>query len=133
MAKKKLLDASEEERVKALACQKAYEKWQRCSAAVEEASSTLAECNREQRVKEERKGYIGGHSQDHEGVAEDFTQKIYATDNEEEETLAQKTKKNTCYSAQQLLVPHKTVVCPNSCVQLQAISMPAPLSKCVQL
>ena len=79
--------------VRLLECQEAKKTWERCSAAAEEASATLAEYNREPRVKEEREG-IGGHPQDHVGVAEDLTQEIYAIDDEEKkEKTCTKTKK----------------------------------------
>ena len=69
-AKMRLSAASDLARLRMLECQEAKKSWQRCSAAVEETSVTLAEYNREPRVKEEREEDIGGHAQDHEGEEE---------------------------------------------------------------
>ena len=85
-AKRRFLDASEKARVSMLEYQKAAKAWERCSVAVEEASATLDEIqHRKQRAKEDRRKDVGGHAQHHAGAAEDLTQKIYATDDEEKE------------------------------------------------
>ena len=78
MAKIRASESSEKTCVIMLECQQAKEAWERCLALVDAASATISECNREQRlgVKEERQGDIGGHAQDHEGVAEDLPQKV---------------------------------------------------------
>ena len=89
MAKMRVSQASDLARVtlesSILEFQEAKVAWER----FEVASATVVE----QRSKEEREEDIGGHAQDHEGVAEDLTQKIYATDDEEEEKFGTKTKK----------------------------------------
>ena len=86
-AKKRSSNASKEARVRKAECKAAKRTWQRCSAAVEGASRTLAECNMVPIVDEEREKYIGGDAQDHGGEEREeyLTQKIDATDDEEEE------------------------------------------------
>ena len=65
-AKKRSSNASKEARVRKAECKAAKRTWQRCSAAVEGASRTLAECNMVPIVDEEREKYIGGDAQYHE-------------------------------------------------------------------
>ena len=86
-AKKRSSNASKEARVRKAECKAAKRTWQRCSAAVERASRTLAECNMVPIVDEEREKYIGGDAQDHGGEEREeyLTQKIDAADDEEEE------------------------------------------------